>query len=532
MNANDLERELRTVLDERAAESRVRTNAAPSVVRRARGRQIGTLIGAAFTALAIVAAFVLAAGVIERSPSRPAIQTNEPAAVKTAQLPDVTITYPGNWYLLIFQAVDGVGDLVQLTNFDPASTKPCFSGDSVDLPSDGVVLLLNRGNGTIGPGADRWPVDLRYDPSPSACRPGGSIEAQPGIPLHYSTSWTSRDAATPYEVNAMVGPDVDARARTALFDAFASLSVRGTGDFYNGPPAYVLDSGIDRGRPWVLEAIAHGEGARIALAFPGHPDLTKRLSATHVDAVELESGLRTTWSRDGTVIWGLAGRGVARIASSGGARTETTPLPPSFGSPYSAFAIPVPDPFQAALATFDADGNETGGLDTGSGVAPPPAATLSSGTAAGHQWSLETTADRGLFLRVDGEAIPGVEVLGDGTAARSLSAMSHVLFDAGAGQYAVVVYGATDDRTRWVGAAPSDGGDVVLARTRSVWPGVRVYAFVTDIARSEVLGFPSTGCAYDIVVSFGSHVGSGWTPSPDSRPAEGARTCRVSGPAT
>jgi hypothetical protein len=373
----DLEREVRGLLEERASESRIHVEPQRSVVRRARRRQIGTVGGAAATAVAVVAALGLVVAALGRSPTTPATEQIEPSPVKTVHLPDVTMSYPANWYLLMFETVGGEGDLVQLTNFDPASTKPCFTGEAGDLPSDGVVLLLDRGNGSTGPGADRWPVDLAYDPSPSACRPGGLMESpQPSAPLHYSTTWTSDDGTTPYEVNAMIGPDADGATRTALFDAFASLSVAESDTPYVGSAAYVLDTGGHAEDAWVLYATSHDHGL-VGLWFPSRPGgLGGTISDVSQSDFEGELAGMTSRQNSAMWMWGFARPDVSRILAVGdnGARANATTyaLPPSLGSVDRAFTIAVPDPSSTTYTTYDSDGHELSGLSVGEATASAP----------------------------------------------------------------------------------------------------------------------------------------------------------------
>ena len=378
MNDLELEREVRELLEERASQSRIRIDAPRSVVRRARRRQIGTVGGAAVSAVAVVAALALVATALGRSPTTPSTEQNEPTPATTVRLPAVSIAYPEDWYLMMFETVGGNGDLVQLTNFDPASTKPCFTGDGIDMPPDGVVLLLDRGNGPTGPGADRWPVDLAYDPSPSACRPGGLMETpQAGLPLHYSASWASSDGTTPYEVNAIVGPEADGTTRAALFDAFASLSVSVSHTAYAGSPAYVLETGGHAEGAWVLYATSDDHGV-VGLWFPSRAGgLGGTMS--EVSQSDFEGGLAGMTSRQGSLtwMWGFAESRVTRIVAVGdnGMRSAVTTLalPPSLGSSYRAFAIAVPDPSSTTFATYDSDGNELSGLSIGAGEATPAA---------------------------------------------------------------------------------------------------------------------------------------------------------------
>jgi hypothetical protein len=268
----DLEREVRELLREKASEGSVPTHPSGPMLRRVRRRQLGTVVGASLTSVLLLVGSIAGMQALFRRPST-TIGGATPAEPRTAVLQHATITYPSNWYLLVVN-----DDTFQLTNFDPAFTQPCFTGDAVQLPSDGVLLSVQRGTGPSGTGADTWPTNLADDPAPSACRPGGLEENAPSEPAHLSAEWAVDDGTVPYTANAMIGPDATEPDRGTLDAAFASITfAKGdasqTSDIL-GTPSLVLDSADSTIGPVLLYATEDQQGPWLGVAGPANTGLS------------------------------------------------------------------------------------------------------------------------------------------------------------------------------------------------------------------------------------------------------------------
>jgi hypothetical protein len=236
----DLEPEVRELLRAKASEGTIPSHPSPRTLRRVRRRQIGNIIAASVLSFALAAGSIVGGQTLFRG--RSTMVGGATPGQRTAVLPHTTITYPTSWYLLLLDE-----NTFQLTNFDPAFTEPCFTGDAVPLPTDGIVLVVDRRLGMVDHGAPPWPVTLAENPSPSACPPGGLKSTDPMEPAHLSTGWTIDDGkAVAYEADAVVGPDASNADRAALDEAFASMSFSAIdappAESLLGSPALVLDA--------------------------------------------------------------------------------------------------------------------------------------------------------------------------------------------------------------------------------------------------------------------------------------------------
>ena len=314
---NDLERELRELFEERASNAAIGGEAPPRVLRKTRRRQASVVLGASLTAIAVIAGSITGVGALLRGSNGPTPATEVPAEPRTAVLPYVTITYPSNWYALTFPTVKGLGPVVQVTNFDPDFTRPCFTGDAVPLPPDGVVLAVDRGTGPVGQGAESWPKSLTYDPAPSACRQGGLEDYDPSKPEHLSASWSIDHGAVPFTADAMIGPDARQVDRSALEAALASLSfaegIAPQTEPLSDPawsPALVLDSATSALGPVILY-LYEDQGAWIGVSGPAGSGMSGA-SQVPTEPPSGDEDVTMNLGPDGGVVWGDVSDRVAR----------------------------------------------------------------------------------------------------------------------------------------------------------------------------------------------------------------------------
>jgi hypothetical protein len=385
-----LEDKIRDVLSDRSNRGDIDPHLAPRVSRRARRRQVWSMAVAGLAVTVLVIGVLGAISAVGTSDDHHAPASVAPSDRVT--LPSASITYPDGWYLIEFP-----GSVLQLTNFDPAFTRPCFTGDAVHLPADGVLLAVDR-SGDSGGGA--WPVDLARDPAPSACRPGGDKDdLGPGEPEHWSATWNRADA------NAMIGAGATADDRAALFDAFASLDL---GDAPLGDrlsPSLVLDALDTPSGPMVLTLDANEGGPGYLLSV----SVDTVGGATSLDedstGAAATAALPTDW---GAVVYGAvtadAARAELRSADGTVFPAWLVPLPPSLGLAdrqvvWGTIDGPTDGPVSTNL--FAADGHPLGGsMDRISGAtgttANADSTTIATGTdpqAGPWELTLERTTD-------------------------------------------------------------------------------------------------------------------------------------------
>lgn len=158
----DLEQDLRDLLATKARDGAVAGNPAPPVLKRARRRQLGTVLTSILgTAAIVVGAVVGLQALIESEPSpNPPVDVpvlpDAPPGFRSVALPYASLAYPEGWSVLAF--ADGP-EVVQVTNFDPEFAKMCLP-EGQPLPPLGVVLLVERAAGAASASDRPWPVSL------------------------------------------------------------------------------------------------------------------------------------------------------------------------------------------------------------------------------------------------------------------------------------------------------------------------------------------------------------------------------------
>lgn len=342
----DLERQLRRILETKSLEAPIEATPSPRVVRRARRRQFATALTAVVGVAALVTASTLAIeAVVVTDPARPRpavepVLPEPPDGFRSAAMPFASIAYPDGWFLMARSRP--LGDLLQLTNFDPQMTWPCFSGDAIELPPNGVLLLVGGGPGTIGPDASRWPVDLTYDPAPSACRPGGLKDVlDSGEPEHLDAQWTSADGEMRFDAHVMLGSDATPADRAALFEAFSTLYVVDALDpqteILLGDSNLILDATMTPIGPTTLYAYAddfEGGTTWIRISGPAGSGLSGGVSVGNEAPAE-DEGVTMNLDAWGGVVWGVVASSVAqtelRTVEGSTFRAKLLALPSSLG---------------------------------------------------------------------------------------------------------------------------------------------------------------------------------------------------------
>jgi hypothetical protein len=218
---NDLERDLRDLLETRSREGTVPSTPAPAVLRRARRRQVGTVLTAAVGTAAVVVGAVVGLRAVNASNPEP-----RPGGVPTIDvgedgiaLPFAAITPPEGWTVLV---PEGDMRIVQLTNFEPEFGTACFDEGAIELPPLGAILIVERFADGAEPTDPAWPVTLsEAGPEAPPCR--GAQEETFGGPEVFSATW--QEGTTRFVATAAFGGEAPDEVRELMTSAFGSMRV-------------------------------------------------------------------------------------------------------------------------------------------------------------------------------------------------------------------------------------------------------------------------------------------------------------------
>lgn len=466
---NDLEQELRTLLDEKASHAGAPMSDA-RLLRRARRRQVGTaLAGLALLTIAVMG-IVVGLRTLASDRKTPA----EPSALVDTTVNGITITHPKGWSVVdpvqagIAPETETLTRLVLLmTNAEDATAEaiscPGLAGDA----NDGVGMTIQeRPVALAGEGSAPWPVELvpLGEPGeavgPSGCFPGWTFRRG---------SWTAHGRS--FEARVGFGPDITPEERGALEAAFASLRF----DRLDAEPeAAVIATGTTAGEDWELIAQRSPDGLVLSLEWSSGG------SGFGV------SGIPASLSYDVRALGQGADRELIVYGSARSPIVRVEYEPANGGPAVSAPVIDVPDQIDARVDAFvlvyPGPGDREGqlrGLDADDRVVatvatrPPPAEVeapdgepdevLFRGRTNECFWILERWSegpDRERLQLLSREGAPLVDlVLDTGSGAPPLQLAS---FDCPTDDSdAVLVFGvATDDAVdvRWTDPPGSDGG--------------------------------------------------------------------------
>lgn len=334
---NDLERELRSLLETKARDADVAPRLAPRVLKRARRRQRVTVLTAIVGALVILAGSIAGFRALDRIggtqlPADVPALPDAPAGFSSVVLPYGSIAYPDGWTILAFK---GDREILQVTNFDSEFDTSCFAADGQALPPLGAVLLIQR-----LPAGDlslpTWPVVLA-EPGPSALDCRGAQEGDFGEPEQLQATW--RGGSATFVANAALGRVAPEEVRRLLFESFASLHVIG-GDAPQteeliGERNLILDAVDSPAGPVTLYGYrddSEGGTSWIGIAGPAGTDLS---GAGSIGGEVPRADESVTMSLDswGGVVWGdvaaTAARAELRTVEGATYRATLVPLPPS-----------------------------------------------------------------------------------------------------------------------------------------------------------------------------------------------------------
>jgi hypothetical protein len=388
---NDLERELRDVLDEDARRVATPASAPDGLRRSARRRQAmfgGTV---ALAGLAVVAGIVVGATTLLSMESGP-----EPAALgqqTTGTLNGITITYPQSWHLIDPDTAGLNGSptmgesplpriILALAPTDPGATFGCpgMTGGAATF----VMTVQEEPLALDGASSQPWPVQLRamtVDASESACYPGWDF---------LRAGWSA--AGRTFEARVGFAPAATRDERDALSSAFASMSFAASG---RGVAAAVLGHGIAGGEPWTLTA-QRTEG-RLSLSLEAE---TLGTGTSFVSPATSKLQPASTVLGQGSdrqlVAFGAIPIDVVRVeaTAAGGSvvSAEVFDIPDELDPGSNAFAL-VAAPGPVELLGYDASGEVVAhGTVDAAEPAPFPEASLQDGRHFGYVRAVDVDA--------------------------------------------------------------------------------------------------------------------------------------------
>ena len=427
---NDLEHDLRDLLETKAREGAVPATPAPKVLKRARRRQVGTVLTALVGTAAVVVGAIagIQALTSTRPQPRPGGLPEGDVAEDAIVLPFVTITPPDEWTVM---APADETQILQLTNFDPEFGTPCFEDTSAALPPLGAILLVERHPGSAEASDPMWPVALSEGGTgASACR--GAQEETFGHPQLLTATW--RIGSSRFVATAAFGGEAPEEVRRLTLAAFSSLQVV-EGDepqlaSLDGSPSIALGSTDSPVGPLTLYAYRddfEGGTSWIGIAGPAGSGLGGAGSIgdeipTGDESVTMNLG---AW---GGIVWGdvsnAAVRAELRTVEGLTFPAELVPLPPSLSAEGHSVVWGVVEGATGERVTtvlFDADGNPIN-----DNFPTAPRQLVASGTdPTGAAWEVYLTHDQ----MGDGISFQTETGGGGSCCVRSLKADQHLMLD-------------------------------------------------------------------------------------------------------
>lgn len=341
---SDLERNLRTLLDEKASRAGA-PELEPRLLRRARRRQAGTALAGALGIAALIGGVALAMWAF--GPSREGTPADRLDPLVETTVNGVTVTHPESWGVVdpVEAGIEPETEtptrlIVLMTNADEITPEaiscPGLSGDA----GNGVVMTIQEVPLALaGEGARPWPVELvtLIEPGQNGA---GSSGCLPGWTF-LRGSWTSNGRG--FEARVGFGPDVSGEERDALQRAFDTLRFAPS----DGPPeAVVLATGTAGGEGWQLIAQRASDGMYLGLEWSsGGAGMGGMLDVP--DPLQYTARFLGSGADRELVVYGVARRPITRleyVPSDGGpaVSTEVIDIPDTIGGELEGFVVTAP----------------------------------------------------------------------------------------------------------------------------------------------------------------------------------------------
>ncbi|HEY2965598.1 MAG TPA: hypothetical protein VGJ99_04855 [Actinomycetota bacterium] len=388
---NDLERDLREVLDEDARRAATPVSAPKGLRRSVRRRQ------AVFVGLMGLACAAVVAGIVAGATTLLSLQSGpNPAAqgpTTTGTLNGITITYPQAWSLIdpdeaglngssMMAEVQLPRIILALAPTDPGKTFGCpgLAGGAATF----LMTVQEEPLALDGPSSGPWPVDLgamTVDASESACYPNWDF---------LRAAWTAEGRT--FEARVGFAPEASDEEHDAMAAAFASMTFEPSTD---GVTSVALAHGTAGGEDWQLFASRDTGGLSLDISGETTGAGTAGLgtSSTNIQASTILFG---SGSDAELVVFGAVPEGAVRVdaSSADGSVTSTDVLdvPNEIDPGLNAFVLVVaPGPLK--LLGYDASGEIVahGAVDAAE-PAPFPGASLKDGRHFGYVRSVDADA--------------------------------------------------------------------------------------------------------------------------------------------
>jgi hypothetical protein len=354
---NDLERELRSVLEREAGDAPA-PHETHSALRRTRRRQLRTV---AATGLGVAAAVFLALAGFRSLGGEP--DRLVPAST-TLTMNGITITFPETWHLIDPDeaglngpdATEGLPRMIlALSPTDPGDAFGCPGlGQSPGPPPTFLMTVQETPLALAGDPARPWPVELEpleVEASESACYPGW---------LFSQTAWSA--AGRTFLAAVGIAPEASDEDRTALLAAFESMTFEPVAD---GSTSVVLATGTAGGEDWELIATGGPDGLVLTVSSAnsatgtgsaigvGGPDTTAPIEL-HLSSLLLGSGE----DRD-RVVFGAVPADAVRLGIdvSGGSVALPAPeildVPDEIDADLNAFVLVLDSDLHVVIEAYD-----------------------------------------------------------------------------------------------------------------------------------------------------------------------------------
>ena len=439
---NDLERDLATLFRERADDIDTPTLAPGDVVRRARRRQIGTIVGGSVLLISAILALIVAVATVRPAPdSLPAVPS---APSRTATIHGITVTAPAGWTLIddwpiaaslaassetcsftgTATAIPPSAETIAATAGPSAESSGSCTTQPTPLPAGAPVvqlanfsLPLDGSLCTAGPlRSAEVPADgvAMYVAALDGLKTADVLDACPGS--RSLTTFADRSVQQLYVAVSIVGPDAaddDVATIDREMNNLGGIRIPDSDSVAATSPGYVVAAGVDGGVTWRIEAgfpsrgSTSGIGAtQITSDAAGHETVSDPVGPVAPGAPPSETAL-PLMPEPSALLWGTSAPDVTAIANVApdGTTTEAT-------------LVPWPDGMRSTTAVDERsqlDGSiwfavvpQVGHLEVSSGgtvsSAPPPTLSgadeldwknvegslVAKGTSAGEDWNVST----------------------------------------------------------------------------------------------------------------------------------------------
>ena len=330
---SDLDQEVRELLEIKAHDAIVPPKPEAGVLKRARRRQLGTVVvGVVGTAAVVMASIVGLKTIARTSPDTPRpgdvpVLPDSPDGFRGVALPFASISYPEDWFLVVFDPDKHDGRVLQLANFDVGASRVNCEGHA--LPPGGLVLEMQLGAGMDS--LPTWPASLDVVPGPA--RPCGAEAV-------LAASWIT-EYGDKYSAMGLLSGSASERDRELLLRAYGTLAFPAPvpqTEALLGNANVILDSMNTPVGPVALYAYeepCEGSNHWIGIAGPSGSGLAGATGCGQDEVPTSDANVTMNLDQWGGVVWGEVAATVARaeLRTVEGETfpAELIPMPPSLG---------------------------------------------------------------------------------------------------------------------------------------------------------------------------------------------------------